>query len=521
MWIQELNIKNFGKFADKKIELGPGINLIYGENESGKSTLHAFIRGCFYGMRKMRGRASKTDTYSRYQPWENPSYYAGVMRFVCGGKVFRLERDFTKGVQAGMLVCETDGERLSLENGDLEMLLGNVGEVVFDNTVSIGQLKNETDEGLVAELKNYMANLEGTGHSAIDVEKALMLLKDKKKQLEKQITAVKKQDEEKIAQIQARIQFLIEEQEKEQKEQDKVREQINALECIAKEQDEQGADGQNTDEKDIMGSERESEEKRPGLFKRFFLWLKRIFARLFGRKTDLDDGRSVRGGNKTTTGGTSVQDTEKSWTDNRNPKDYVDEKSKLFGKKEHLENQISEKKILIENARQEILLQEELYHETVSGSLREEINACTLAMERIQQVVSQLQVDVGAFLKKRTSEIFSEITDGKYQWVEVSEDLTLGVHGKDHFIPVEQLSRGTIWQMYFALRMAANEVLGQEEDLPVILDDAFVMYDDVRLGQVMNWLARQKKQVLIFSCQKREREWLMRAGITFHEVALV
>ena len=63
--------------------------------------------------------------------------------------------------------------------------------------------------------------------------------------------------------------------------------------------------------------------------------------------------------------------------------------------------------------------------------------------------------------------------------------------------------------------------MGQEEVLPVILDDAFVMYDDVRLGQVMDWLARQKKQVLIFSCQKREREWLMRAGITFHEVALV
>lgn len=142
MWIQELNIKNFGKFSDKRIALGPGINLIYGENESGKTTLHTFIRGCLYGIRKMRGRASKTDLYSRYQPWEHSAYFAGAMRFVCGRKVFRLERDFIKGAGRGSLICETDGERLSLENGDLEMLLGNVGEAAFDNTVFVGDRKS-------------------------------------------------------------------------------------------------------------------------------------------------------------------------------------------------------------------------------------------------------------------------------------------------------------------------------------------------------------------------------------------
>ena len=45
MKIQELEVKNFGKFTDRRIQMEDGINILYGENESGKSTLHTFIKG--------------------------------------------------------------------------------------------------------------------------------------------------------------------------------------------------------------------------------------------------------------------------------------------------------------------------------------------------------------------------------------------------------------------------------------------------------------------------------------------
>ena len=44
MIIRELSLKHFGKFHDRKISLSPGINIIYGDNESGKTTVHSFIR---------------------------------------------------------------------------------------------------------------------------------------------------------------------------------------------------------------------------------------------------------------------------------------------------------------------------------------------------------------------------------------------------------------------------------------------------------------------------------------------
>ena len=75
---------------------------------------------------------------------------------------------------------------MSLEHGDLEVLLGGMTESDYENTVSIGQLRVQTGEILAAELKNYAANYYATGNSEIDLEGALALLKERKKELEKE-----------------------------------------------------------------------------------------------------------------------------------------------------------------------------------------------------------------------------------------------------------------------------------------------------------------------------------------------
>ena len=86
MQINELLLKNFGKFHDRQIDLDEGINLIHGENESGKSTIHTFIRGMLFGIERGRGRAAQNDTFSIYEPWENPNYYSGILKFKSGEK---------------------------------------------------------------------------------------------------------------------------------------------------------------------------------------------------------------------------------------------------------------------------------------------------------------------------------------------------------------------------------------------------------------------------------------------------
>lgn len=63
MQIKEAIIGQFGKLQNRNISFEPGINVIYGENEAGKTTLHDFLLGMFFGMEKGRGRGTLNSMY--------------------------------------------------------------------------------------------------------------------------------------------------------------------------------------------------------------------------------------------------------------------------------------------------------------------------------------------------------------------------------------------------------------------------------------------------------------------------
>ena len=176
MEIRELYLRNFGKFSGKKIVLKDGINLFYGENESGKTTIHTFIKSMLFGLERGRGRASVNDTFSIYEPWENPNYYSGTLRFESGGKNFLLERNFDKYSKSARLICEDDGEEFSLEHGDLEMILNGLDGSNYENT-SAGRVLfirdgevfhqiyrgNDTDEQLYQKISDTLTLLATGG----------------------------------------------------------------------------------------------------------------------------------------------------------------------------------------------------------------------------------------------------------------------------------------------------------------------------------------------------------------------
>ena len=76
----------------------------------------------------------------------------------------------------------------------------------------------------------------------------------------------------------------------------------------------------------------------------------------------------------------------------------------------------------------------------------------------------------------------------------MDENLRIGLHTADEYVPLEQVSRGTIEQAYFALRMAAMDVLCGEEELPVILDESFAFYDENRLNVRFTRIGQPRRQ---------------------------
>ena len=138
--------------------------------------------------------------------------------------------------------------------------------------------------------------------------------------------------------------------------------------------------------------------------------------------------------------------------------------------------------------------------------------ALEFSVNRLMELSEDVRMELSVKLNEKASEILKEITDGKYEMLFIDEKLKMSLYTANRRISLEQVSRGTIEQIYFALRMAASQIL-HEEEYPVILDDTFVYYDDVRLENTLRWLAKNRKQVLIFTCQKREQEILNRIGI--------
>ena len=144
-------------------------------------------------------------------------------------------------------------------------------------------------------------------------------------------------------------------------------------------------------------------------------------------------------------------------------------------------------------------------------NLTKKKQALEMAHTQLSELAKEVYREFSMELNRTTSEILKEITGGKYSMLMIDDKLKMHLYTGEKKIGIEQVSRGTIEQIYFALRMAASRILFDDE-YPVILDDTFVYYDDVRLENTLRWLVKNKKQIIIFTCQKREEEVLKKLG---------
>lgn len=207
MIIKEAKIGKFGKLENVQYQFSPQINVIYGENESGKSTLMQFLKALLFGLEKTRVRKT-LDTYNKYEPWDTPAYFYGSMIFETGNQEFLLERNFYHKEQRARLVNVRDGEELSVEYGDLDMLLGNVSAAAYENTCCIGQEQLLPGRELGVLLEDERSNLAQTGSGDFQLSKALQELEQKRKNEEKKRKELEQQRLSHIHQLEVNQQVL-------------------------------------------------------------------------------------------------------------------------------------------------------------------------------------------------------------------------------------------------------------------------------------------------------------------------
>ena len=487
MKIRELYLKNFGKFSDKKVVFHDGVNVIYGENESGKTTLHTFIKGMLFGLERGRGRASAKDTFTMYEPWENPSHYAGMIRFESGGKRFCLTRTFDKYNKGAELICEDDGEEFSLEHGDLEVILDGLTLQDYENTFAIGQMKIETNQNLATSLQNYATNYYSTGNKDIYLNEAIDALGKKKKSTEKEIRNFLSEQRSKKSEIEREKNFVWREIQRIEAE---IEEYDAQIETCKEQQDEIEA----RDEKRWRVHPAECVALVVIMVIMYILF-ENPFDYLSCLVLFLAEG--IRVWNRIKDGKRKPRQEEL--------KEVESSLQKLVWMKEHLQLDLKERKTLHSNIQEKLDEIEEVGSEYLK--LEKRRKALEVATEKLLELSSDVHREIAYKLNQRASEILSEITSGRYQMLLIDEKMKISLYTGERKIAIDQVSRGTIEQIYFALRMAASEIL-HEEEFPIILDDTFVFYDDIRLESTLRWLVNSGKQVIIFTCQKRENEIL-------------
>lgn len=145
--------------------------------------------------------------------------------------------------------------------------------------------------------------------------------------------------------------------------------------------------------------------------------------------------------------------------------------------------------------------------------LQQEYDAITLAMTALEQANIILKNRFSPALGARAAEIFSALTDGRYDKVLLSQDMALSAEqsGAPMRRSIRLLSQGAADQLYLAVRLAiCGMVLPEEKHVPLLLDDALVSFDDRRLRAALDVLLAEseQRQILLFTCQTRERDYL-------------
>ena len=182
-----------------------------------------------------------------------------------------------------------------------------------------------------------------------------------------------------------------------------------------------------------------------------------------------------------------------------------------------LKDILGEKESLLE----ELGLEKDSFYEKLHiQSKDEEIKALDLAMERIRELSTLRKEEVMEQLLIKASAVLSRLTKGKYQKLILEENEEPCIWDGNRKLKLFQVSTGCADQIYLALRIGLQDLFLQEETLPLLFDDAFVYFDDERLEKLLSYLSELDRQVLIFSCHKRELRILEKCQIPYGKIVL-
>lgn len=512
MIIKKLEIISFGKFSNKVVEFSDGLNIIFGNNESGKSTIISFIYAMFYGFGDNRG---KTLSFrEKHTPWSGG---------VCEGKITVLT-DVGKNIciyrKAGNIkkydilrVYDAyTGEEYQINPQDI---IG-VGQDTFFKTICIKQLSSAF-EGNNDEITQRLSNIASGGDEAVNYEKAQKILEGIRREIQPQ----RGQGGELMS-----ITNKLAEAQRIQMAKSSLKTELHSLDAVITQTDNEVS--RLAEKENILKDEDCTLE----------------IARLQGRFEEIKKKCSQKGNTSFSVAGIlclviftiavfldfnffylflplslvffALGFIKRNSSANNNLKDIESELQRLTEKKEKCDKEKESVLKALYEARKR-LEELKIRKESISLSLSEEsadtdsltkkkkrleakLRAVKVSMEALKCAHENIQKNFTPALNRKASEYFSLISGSKYSRIFCDKEFEVMI---EEDLPRESgfFSGGTVDQLYLSVRLALTDMLYGDLSCPILLDQPFLQYDKVRKERAIKLLENlsHKRQVLLFT----------------------
>ncbi len=179
MFLDKLLLKDFGKFHNKELTLSPGLNVVTGEKDSGKSTVADFICASVYGISASEEAGDKPDELEKRKPVSGVGF-SGKAAVKHNGEKYLLERSFLKKNRTLSALDLASGREKKLEYPDT--LYGTLTDLTKNMYRDALMIPASQEDISAAGLEEYVVDLAMTGSTRFHRKRALAYLNEKKSQ---------------------------------------------------------------------------------------------------------------------------------------------------------------------------------------------------------------------------------------------------------------------------------------------------------------------------------------------------
>ncbi|MCI8641842.1 MAG: AAA family ATPase [Clostridia bacterium] len=565
MKIENIKINSYGSLKEKEINLQNNLNIIYGKNESGKSTLLNYIKNIFYGISKNKNGKEISD-YEKYKPWVGEEFSGKIKYRLDDEESYEIYRDFTKKnaklfnedleeISSQYKVDKKDGNQFFYDQT-------NVDEKMYLSTIMTPQQEVVLDNSDQNALVQKIANLAGTGEDNVSFQKAMDKLNKRlveevgtNRTQDRPLNLIQKRMKEIEVVLKTELNYaenkqnlmsnkneILDKLEEEQNRNNELK-KLNMLTQKSQVEEEKG------ELKKQLQNEKEEKVKKNYLnfgiilvlliiinilnfqfinnkiinyillslipielilFAINYIKNKKLKEELQKQKSEVQKQKEISDKNLVL----KIEEIQKQ---------IENSEQQMMNYRLQLNSLEYEDKNISEKLEEIVSLKEENENLKEQLQIIEEKNKCIqMTKELLEKAYEQMKKSVTPKFTQNLSELIQKITDGKYQKVSIHEEKGLIVELENgEYKSANLLSVGTIEQIYLSLRLAMLDEISKEK-MPIILDEAFAYFDDERLKNSLLFLMEQAKehQIILFTCTKREKQILDELNLDYHWVEI-